>query len=282
MRHAVRFGRRAVVVRGRARYGFRPRVRGRVYIWGCVLVAVAGCGVPQRTTTNLERQQQSLQQEVVALRAKVADLEGKVAVLTKRVGSVANPKAAARAANDPNDSRAGAIGRDQGEETRTAIASPAGAPATTRGSTPTPSAAPELDVDALRRESARQLPARYAQALALVRDSQYEDAIQAMRDFVRAHHGSPFVGGAHYWIGESHMQLGQFYLAILALTEVQQRWARSEWAPAAGFATGIAFLQLGNVSEARRAFEKVAADYPAAPEAAKATARLQALAARTP
>jgi TolA-binding protein len=42
-------------------------------------------------------------------------------------------------------------------------------------------------------------------------------------------------------------------------------------------ASGIAFLQLGNSSEARRTFERVAADYPGSPEAAKASARLPRL-----
>jgi TolA-binding protein len=73
------------------------------------------------------------------------------------------------------------------------------------------------------------------------------------------------------------MQLGQFYQAILAFTDVQQRAPRSEYAPAASLASGAAFLQLGNVTEARRAFERVLAENPGTPEAAKAATRLRAL-----
>jgi TolA-binding protein len=58
---------------------------------------------------------------------------------------------------------------------------------------------------------------------------------------------------------------------------VQQRAPHGEYAPAAGLATGVGFLQLGNVSEARRAFEKVVAEHAGTPEAAKASARLRAL-----
>ncbi len=61
----------------------------------------------------------------------------------------------------------------------------------------------------------RQLPGGYERGLAFVRDGAYEEAIQALRDFVRAKHGSPFVAGAYYWIGQSHAQLGQPYQAIL-------------------------------------------------------------------
>jgi tol-pal system protein YbgF len=143
--------------------------------------------------------------------------------------------------------------------------------------TPAPTALPELDVEGLRREGSRQLPSGYERGIALLRDGEYDEAIRAMRDFVRAKHDSPFVTGAHYWIGQAHMQLGQFYQAILAFTDIQQRAPQSEYAPAASLASGAAFLQLGNVTEARRAFERVVAENPGTPEAARATARLQTL-----
>jgi TolA-binding protein len=42
---------------------------------------------------------------------------------------------------------------------------------------------------------------------------------------------------------------------------------------------GLAFLQMGNKSEARLAFQKVLNDYPSSPEAAQAREKLQALGA---
>ena len=241
------------------------------------LVTATGCTIPTRTAT-LERDQSRVRDELAALQGKVADLEGKVAALSKRVGSVPNPKVAQRTLDqrlNPIEERLDMIEqvRDQGDER----ASNPAASAAPREPRPMPTAALELDLDGLRREASRQLPAGYQRGITFLRDGAYEEAIQAMREFVRAKHTSPFVAGANYWIGQSHLQLGQFYQAILAFTEVQQRFPRSEYAPAAGLASGIAFLQLGNSSEARRTFERVAADYPGSPEAAKASARLQRL-----
>jgi tol-pal system protein YbgF len=139
--------------------------------------------------------------------------------------------------------------------------------------------APELDVEGLQRELGRQLSSDYRRSLTLLHDGAYEQAITALREFRRTSTGSAYLAGAQYWLGQAHMQLGQCYQAILAFTEVRQRFAHSEYAPAAAYATGLAFLQLGNTSEARRAFEKVISDSPGSPEAARAQARLTALAA---
>lgn len=223
----------------------------------------AGCTLPGRTAT-LEREQQRLRETVTTLEARVQALEGRLATLGKRVnGSAKKP---GKEIVEPSEARA------PDATTTPRIATP----------TPTPKAAPELDVDGLRRETARQLPAAYRRGVDLLRAGQYEEAIRVLRDFVRSEHASPSVVGAHYWIGQAHMQLGQFYQAILAFTDVQQRAPRSTLAPAAGLASGLAFLELGNVSEARRAFERVVAEHPNAPEAAKATARLRALDRRAP
>jgi len=225
------------------------------FVW----VIAAGCTVPARTAT-LERDQARMREELAALQAKVTELEGKVATVNKRVAAGPAGKGTARSEREPE------------RRTPESALSPQ-APSTT----PVPTALPELDIEGLQREASRQLPGGYEHGIALLRDREYEESIRVMRDFVRTKHGSPFVIGAHYWIGQAHMQLGQFYQAILAFTDVQQRAPRSEYAPAAGLASGAAFLQLGNVTEARRAFERVVAENPGTPEAARATARLQAL-----
>jgi tol-pal system protein YbgF len=228
-----------------------------------LVVVAAGCTLPARTTT-LEREQQRLRETVTSLETRVQALEGRLATLGKRVdGSAKRP---GKAVADPLETPV------PDATTTPRLATP----------TPAPKAAPELDVDGLRRESARQLPAGYRRGVDLVRAGQYEDAIRVLREFVRAEHASPSVAGANYWIGQAHMQLGQFYQAILAFTDVQQRAPGSSLAPSAGLATGVAFLELGNVSEARRAFERVVAEHPNAPEAAKATARLRVLDRRAP
>lgn len=228
-----------------------------------MLVAVAGCTLPARTAT-LEREQQRLRETVTTLEGRIQNLEDRLATLGKRVNGSTRKQT-----------------KDVGEPVETRVPD---ATTTPRATTPTPAPkiAPELDLDGLRRESSRQVPAAYRRGIDLVRAGEYEDAIRVLRDFIRAEHGSPSVAGAHYWMGQAYMQLGQFYQAILAFTDVQQRAPRSSFAPAAGLASGIAFLELGNVSEARRAFDRVVAEHPKAPEAAKAATRVRALDRRAP
>lgn len=228
-----------------------------------VLVATASCTLPARVKT-LEADQHRLREEVVALASKVRELESRVTTVGKRAGAAAARKPEREA--EPS-------------ETRTLDTTPPPPAATP---TPVPRPAPELDVDGLRRESSRQLPAGYRRGVDLIRAGEYEEALRVLRDFVRSEHASPYVPGAHYWIGQAHLQLGQSYQAILAFTDVQQRAPRSALAPAAGLATGIAFLELGNVTEARRAFARVVAEHPDAPQSAKAQARLRELDRRAP
>ena len=238
-----------------------------------MLAVAGGCVLPTRTAT-LERDNVRLRERVAALEARVGQLEEKVGALGKRLGSAAGARRSVEQRLVPIEQRLGMIEQerdDAGDATRVPGASSA---ARTALPTPRPTPLLELDADGLHRESARDLPAGYRRGLDALRAGAYEDAIRTLRDFVRAKHGSPFAIGAQYWIGEAYMQLGQFFQAILAFTDVQQRAPDGAYAGRAGLASGVAFLQLGNGSEARRAFEKVIADVPGTPEAAKARTRL--------
>ena len=68
-----------------------------------------------------------------------------------------------------------------------------------------------------------------------------------------------------------------YYQAILNFNQVRQQHPKSDRAPAAVLKIGLAFLQMGNKSEAKLAFQKVLNDYPSSPEAAQAREKLQAL-----
>jgi tol-pal system protein YbgF len=239
-----------------------------------MLVVTAGCTLPARTAT-LEGEQRRLHEEVAALRAKVAALEERLATMSKRLGAAAAQRTREQQRQKATEEHVGAAvsERDEG-----AVRSPEATPSPAVASTPAELVVlPALDLERLGRESARQLPGGYRRGIELLRGGDYERAIQTLREFAGTKHTSPFVPGAHYWIGQAYLQLGQFYPAILAFTDVQHRGSRSEFAPAAGFASGLAFRQLGNLTEARRAFERVAADYPGTPEATRATAELRLL-----
>jgi tol-pal system protein YbgF len=131
----------------------------------------------------------------------------------------------------------------------------------------------------LAREEAQQVPDQYRRALALVRQNEYDRAVQLFREFLRTNPDSPLAANAHYWIGESYFALGDYSQAILQLNDVRQQYPKSDRVPPALLKIGLAFLQMGNKSEARLAFQKVVNDYPSTPEAAQAREKLRSLGA---
>jgi hypothetical protein len=142
--------------------------RGARYPILVLALALSGCISAAQQATR-DREQLELRAEVAALRTRMQELEGKVAALGKRVGAQ-RTKPLERGAERP-----GAVGPSPHEE-RTAPPAPA---------TPSPAALPDLDLDGLRREGARQLPASYQRGLELLRGGAYEQSIQSMRVFIR-------------------------------------------------------------------------------------------------
>ena len=90
---------------------------------------------------------------------------------------------------------------------------------------------------------------------------------------------TPLAGNAHYWIGECYYALGDYSQAILQFNEVRQHYAKSDRAAPALLKIGLSFLEMGNKTEARLAFQKVVNDYPASPEAGQAKEKLRLLGA---
>jgi TolA-binding protein len=60
---------------------------------------------------------------------------------------------------------------------------------------------------------------------------------------------------------------------------VRQHYPKSDRAAPSLLKIGLAFLQMGNKSEARLAFQKVVNDYPGSPEAGQAREKLKSLGA---
>jgi tol-pal system protein YbgF len=145
------------------------------------------------------------------------------------------------------------------------------------GAPPAPETARVASVPAADRDDTADAPDQYRAALALVRQKEYDRAIQQFREFLRSNADSPLAGNAHYWIGECYFTLGDYSQAILQYNEVRQRYAKSDRAAPALLKIGLSFLEMGNKSEARLAFQKVVNDYPASPEAGQAREKLRSL-----
>ena len=241
--------------------------------------AIAGCAT-QADVSELRREQRAMQRQLADTRASLDGLQRDLA--TTR-GKVQESRYAERAQSrvDALESRIAALEQGRGgtpeEEPRsTEVPPPAPAPVATAvpEQARAEPAAPPAD-----REDSAQTPESYRRGITLVRQKEYDRAIQQFRDFLRTNGDSPLAGNAHYWIGECYYTLGDYSQAILQFNEVRQHYAKSDRAAPALLKIGLAFLQMGNKSEARLAFQKVVNDYPASPEAGQAREKLKSLGA---
>ncbi len=249
------------------------------------IVGGAGCAT-QADMSEIRREQRSIRTQLADTQATVDSLQREIA--TTR-GKVQENRHAERADTrfQTLEARVAAIEQghpgaavesgapiDVGEPQSGTQASTAAA-----GAAPAPEAARVARAPAASRDDSAETPEQYRTALALVRQKEYDRAIQQFREFLRTNPDSALVGNAHYWIGECYYTLGDYSQAILQFNEVRQHYAKSDRAAPALLKIGLSFLEMGNKSEARLAFQKVVNDYPASPEAGQAREKLRLLGA---
>ena len=239
------------------------------------VVSAAGCAT-QADVQELRREQRSIRTQLADTRANLDSVQRDLAATR---GKVQENRHAER-----TDTRM------QNLEARVAALEEArgGAPvdggmSSDSGVAPAPAATPVSEaprvasVPAPDRDDSAETPDQYKAALALVRQREYDRAIQQFREFLRTSGDSPLAGNAHYWIGECYYTLGDYSQAILQYNEVRQHYAKSDRAAPALLKIGLSFLEMGNKSEARLAFQKVVNDYPNSPEAGQAREKLRSL-----
>jgi tol-pal system protein YbgF len=236
------------------------------------VVTVAGCAT-QADLQELRHEQRSIRSQLADTRATLDGMQRDLAATRGKVQE--NRHAEQSDTRMQNiESRVAVL-----EEARGGAPVDSGAPAES-GTVPAPVAAdaPRVaSVPAPERDDSTEAPDQYRSALALVRQKEYDRAIQQFREFLRTNADSPLAGNAHYWIGECYYTLGDYSQAILQYNEVRQHFARSDRAAPALLKIGLSFLEMGNKSEARLAFQKVVNDYPTSPEAGQAREKLRSL-----
>jgi tol-pal system protein YbgF len=247
--------------------------RARFVLVGLIPLALAGCAT-QADIQDLALEQRKIRGQLADTRASLESLQREMAALR---GGVDEARYSTR-------DRAAMQSRIAELEARVAtsplpLSTPAPYGTLPDGSTPAtaPTPAAAISTSCLGPDTAA--PESYQQGVNLLREGSYDRAIKAFREFLRTSRDSPQLASGHYGIGESYFMLGDYYQAILNFNDVRQEYGRSACAPAAVLKIGLAFLQMGNKSEARVAFQKVVNDYPSAPEAAQAREKLRTLGA---
>jgi tol-pal system protein YbgF len=116
----------------------------------------------------------------------------------------------------------------------------------------------------------------YASALQLLRQEDYDRAVQQFRNFQRSYPTSDVADDAQYWIGESYFIQKDYNRAILELNDVL-KYRSGDKRPDALVRQAEAFLEIGDRTDARLILRKVINDYPRSEIIPQATSLLQGL-----
>jgi tol-pal system protein YbgF len=116
----------------------------------------------------------------------------------------------------------------------------------------------------------------YEAALALYNRRNYQGAIDQFQALLNSGAAGKLTDNCHYWIGESYYGMGKYSDAAQEFREVVTQ-KRSPKLPYAYMMLGNCEALLGNKDAAREAYNRVVADFPSSPLAAKAQAKLRKL-----
>ncbi|MGH7594905.1 MAG: tetratricopeptide repeat protein [bacterium] len=113
----------------------------------------------------------------------------------------------------------------------------------------------------------------YEQALNKFYAKSHLEAAQMFTELANQFPNHPLVSNCHYWIGESHFQLGNYQEAVEALNRVLQ-FSQSPKKDDALLMLGKSYAQIKRMEEARKAFTRLIQEYPNSEYVGKASALL--------
>lgn len=126
------------------------------------------------------------------------------------------------------------------------VAAPAPARAASAPATP-PSAQEQREYDA---------------AFQLLRQSAYDRAIKAFREFLGKYPRSELADNAQYWIGEAQYVVRNFKAALEEFERVVRDYPGSDKAPDAQLKIGYCHLEMGETAKAHEALRQLSTRYP--------------------
>ncbi|MDX1810717.1 MAG: tol-pal system protein YbgF [Gammaproteobacteria bacterium] len=115
----------------------------------------------------------------------------------------------------------------------------------------------------------------YQGGLALLKNGQYDEAIQAFQVFLISYPESTYASNAQYWMAEAYYVLKNFPSAISQFDKVISAYPDSRKVPDAFLKVGFSYYELKDWANAKLALEKVVTDYADSTAARLAQRRLQ-------
>ena len=109
--------------------------------------------------------------------------------------------------------------------------------------------------------------AAYQAAFALLKNSQYDQAIAAFQQFVTTYPDSSLADNAHYWLGEAYYVNKDFTDALAAFQRVVDKYPQSRKVPDAMLKVGYCDYELKQWQAAKDVLSRLTANYPDTPAA---------------
>lgn len=121
--------------------------------------------------------------------------------------------------------------------------------------------------------------AAYKAARSTWSGSDWAACVDQLGEFLQTYPSSVYADDAAYWRADCYFQQGNYKKAILRFDDVVARYPNGNKAADALYREGEALLRLGSAynTAARKAFERVLAEYPESDRAAEASQQLKLL-----
>ncbi len=119
--------------------------------------------------------------------------------------------------------------------------------------------------------------AEYQRAFKFLKESQYDRALSAFKQYLKDYPGSDFADNAQYWLGETRYVMQQYDKAISEYQALLNSYPESQKISHAMLKIGYSYAELGNAGDAEKMLNKVKIRYPGTTAARLAEERLRKL-----
>lgn len=121
---------------------------------------------------------------------------------------------------------------------------------------------------------------QYRSGLRLIRSGEFDKARDIFQSFVDQNPATAFSDNAVFWVGIAQMGLSHYDRAIVAFSDVYQRYPAEDRVPAALYFLAESFARMGQTKDADLSYQKLIDEHPKSEWAAKARAKVAAPAAK--
>ncbi|MFL2556184.1 MAG: tol-pal system protein YbgF [Gammaproteobacteria bacterium] len=102
----------------------------------------------------------------------------------------------------------------------------------------------------------------YRDAFKLLKESQYEKALEEFKSFLKIYPNSDYSSNAQYWIGEANYVMQRYEIAINEYQALLNTYPESQKVSHALLKIGYSFTELGNIADAKKILKDVVRQYP--------------------